>query len=860
MIATPINNNGFIRKALKSQTLSYSLTDEGSSEFQQAVIRVVILSAIFIYFVSIYYVNGVHDIATEPMVILVGTFFAGSLVNILSFRYIPGKCITRRIITLLVDLSVLSYGLHIGGSAATVCFSVYLWLLVGYGLRYGQNYLFAGTLIGCVEFLYVLQHTDYWIEQKTAGYGLLVGLIVLPIFFSSLLRKLTKARAIAEEANKSKSQFLANMSHEIRTPLNGVIGMSELLNGTSLSNEQRELTRTILSSANTLFSLIEDVLDISKIEAGKFTIEETEFDLHALVDNTIRMMRVQSESKGLFLRSFLSPSTPFNLIGDPHHLRQVFINLIGNAIKFTETGGVELVVATVSENDDSVSIQFEVSDSGIGIPEDRQHSIFDSFTQADSSTTRKYGGTGLGTTISKQIIMQMGGQIGVHSTVGVGSTFWVQTEFKKQKKAIDINDKSAFHNIKAIYINEQCESSVVDSLNTWGISHESFPSYEHALHAIENLLDDDIYNTVVIDALGVQNDSQKLPSMLSSQSRTKNIPLILISNDYTTTESAQLVHGYISVLTSPIDMSELYNALHATCVSTPEEGRLASSSYSDISLNNAQGSLEILVAEDNPTNQLVISKILEHAGHSCVICNNGKEALDTIEENNFDLLIMDMQMPTMGGIEAAKIYNFSNASTHKVPIIILTANATIEARRDCEDAKIDAFLTKPIDAPALLGTIRKLCNTEPNKCNLENNSSKEPARPTESPDTQLLNIDSIQSISDLSEDPDFIKQVIDTFINDGKQLLLDMETSLAANKTGRYLEHIHALKGSAGSLGAEKLFELCRTTLVAERNTINYIDNLKKIVTLFSDTCDHLSNYLDSSTLSANDKNSNSVV
>ncbi|MGB5541603.1 MAG: histidine kinase dimerization/phospho-acceptor domain-containing protein, partial [Gammaproteobacteria bacterium] len=322
----------------------YKLTQEGKSEYEQAVIRVVILCATLLYFVIHSHLSGNLAITTDPMVVLVGIFLSASLANILSFRLIPRKCTARRTITLLVDLSVLSYGLHLGEDASTICFSIYLWLMVGYGLRYGQNYLIAATIIGAVEFYFVLQHTDYWLEQRTAGTGLLIGLIVLPIFFSSLLRKLTSAKAQAEEASKSKSQFLANMSHEIRTPLNGVICMSELLRNTGLDEEQKELSLTLNASAKSLLSLIEDVLDISKIEAGRFCLEKTEFDLHKLLNNIIVMMRVQADSKGLSLNCDISPDTPYRIIGDPHHLRQVFVNLIGNAIKFTDAGSVTLLV------------------------------------------------------------------------------------------------------------------------------------------------------------------------------------------------------------------------------------------------------------------------------------------------------------------------------------------------------------------------------------------------------------------------------------------------------------------------------------------------------------------------------------
>lgn len=833
----------YSKNKLKPHHPLYNLTEEGSSEYQQAVIRVVILSAIFIYFVSIDYLSGIHPITSQPMVILVGTFFAGSLLNILSFRFIPGKCITRRVITLLVDLSVLSFGLHIGGSAATVCFSVYLWLLVGYGLRYGQSYLFAGTVIGSIEFTAVLLYTDYWIEQQIAGLGLLIGLIALPIFFSSLLRKLTKAIAIAEEANKSKSQFLANMSHEIRTPLNGVIGMSDLLNITSLTSEQKELTRTIQSSAHTLLSLIEDVLDISKIEAGKFTIEETDFDLHSLINNTLRMMHIQAESKGLNLVSRISPTTPFNIIGDPHHLRQVLINLIGNAIKFTEKGSIELRVNTASENKTNTSIRFEVTDTGIGIPLERQQSIFDSFTQADSSTTRKYGGTGLGTTISKQIVAQMGGNIGVHSVVDEGSTFWFQIDFKKQVNTIDLDNKFAFGELRALVITTDECRDITDALTSWGVRFDQTADYQSVLQHLNKNSSTDKYTTVIADAQCIHNYTQSLPDILRSDSKTRHISSILISCNQDANHDED-TRGYISTLSRPIIRSALYNALHAASIDSIDDTKSANELSSINSEGETNRPLNILVAEDNPTNQLVISKILQHAGHECTLVYNGKQALDILENNVYDLIIMDMQMPEMGGIEAAKIYNFSTEGSKKSPIIILTANATIEAKRECEEAKIDAYLTKPIVARMLLASINSLCkdvSTNPAFMTAPVNNAI-PIEPLET--TAILDVEVIQSIKDLSTDNNFIRDVIKIFINDAANLLSEMESAIASRNFTVYLEHMHALKGSAGSVGAKKLFEQCRFTLQQPNSDINYIQNLRKTSQLFDVTKNELDSFL----------------
>ena len=649
-----------------SARLFPSFAQRPDTEHAQALVRLVIAAILLTYLAGVASNGGAsREVQLSFFVLLAETVLGLGLVVAIMLR--PGVSHVRRVIGMLGDYGTLAAMMTLKGEVLAPLYVIILWVTVGNGLRYGTRYLFAAMAMALLTFATVMTQTEYWRQNPYLAWGLLIGLVAIPGYLISLLRDLRRAGEEARRANAAKSRFLANMSHEFRSPLNGIIGMAELLGSTRLSPEQRECADVIQTSAQTLLLLVEDVLDISAIEAGKLKRQDSDFAPRELLRRVRTMLQPLAAGKSLQFTVDLPDEVPLRLHGDVGHLNQILLNLAHNAIKFTDTGGVRIDVIVRGRDADRVALRFSVRDTGVGVPEEYKDRIFSAFEQVDSGPTRRFGGTGLGTTIAKTLTELLGGRIGLEDNPGGGTHFWVDLSF--------------------------------------GIAAEP--------------------------------------------------------------EAASVDDGKVIAFDDPF-------VRHRARVRP----------------------LRILVADDQPANRLVLQRLLEKAGHSTLFAEDGEQALEQLEEHEVDAAIVDLHMPVMGGLEMIKQARVMQAGGVRTPILVLSADATVDAVRETEAAGAYAFLTKPVVASRLLESLAEIAG-----------GAEEPAVARKDRLVPTLRTDVLEELAGMGLGRDFLADFADQCLRDASRSLAEAERAAAGSRWEAVREAAHALKGVSENLGAQALVE-----------------------------------------------------
>ena len=707
----------------------------------------------------------------------------------------PGISVIRRLVAMVADFSMISFAAAAGGIATGFFYPFYLWTIFGNGFRFGIPFLYAAMLVGNIGFLGVLAATGVWRDHLGLSIALSLCLLMLPLYAGKLIKKISEAKDQAEEANRAKSAFLASISHELRTPLNAIIGLGDLLRSQMRDLEQEHMVQTISSAGRTLLNLINTILDFSRLEAGQMPSTPADVDFFGEMSRIERMLAVSAGAKSLAFNVHISGRVPGKIHADFSHIEQILVNLSANAIKFTAGGQVVIAVDAIRQDGERVRLRFEVTDTGIGIAPEAQERIFETFAQADSTILDRYGGTGLGLAICNQLVKLLNGGIGLESEPGKGSTFWFEVDVKALPEG---EDKPLPADQPLVLLTR-----------------------DNKLKQLVRTLGGDLLETEraaeLSDAADRVGDGATAPIVIADQrelDRTEEVAAIRAMRDtavlIAVAETAglgpiddALRRDYATSIARPLVHRHLQRALQ---IAELKSGRAAEDTAPAAITTPVKRPLSILVAEDNLTNQMVIAKILERVGHRATLVDNGQEALDALLDTEFDIVLMDVNMPIVNGIEATKLHRFASLGRPRVPIVALTADASSDAWRRCEEAGMDAYATKPIEPARLLEIIERVASEPAER--MGKVVSLAEYSPAAKAVGRLVDTSRLEDLERLGG-CGFVVDIVSQFSRDSAQLLHLLSSATHREDVQAFREAAHALRSSAANVGATNVFETC---------------------------------------------------